>query len=92
MMDGQKNWTSKYGYSPPRGLPKEARVGRSKNYKAEVPTIDIRHGNSFTRKRMSPDDFRNKHGRRGWKEAYEIPGWGETKDRFEDFLRECVIK
>jgi hypothetical protein len=41
---------------------------------------------------MSPDDFRNKHGRRGWKEAYEIPGWGETKDRFEDFLRECVIK
>lgn len=92
MMDGQKNWTSKYGYSPPRGLPREVRVGRSKNYKAEVPTIDIRHGNSFTRKRMSPDDFRNERGRRGWKEAYEIPGWGETKNRFEDFLRECVIQ
>jgi glycosyltransferase involved in cell wall biosynthesis len=91
MMNGHKSWTSKYGYSPPKGLPKEHRTGVAQNYMAECPTIDIRHDNSFTRKRMSKDKFRNESSCRGWKEAYEIPGWGETKDRFEEFLRECQI-
>lgn len=91
MMNGHRHWTDKYGYSPPRGLPKESRVGRSKNYMADVPSIDIRHGNSFTRKRMTKDMFKSDRSCRGWKEAYEIPGWGDTKDRFEDFLRECII-
>ena len=91
MMNGHKQWTSKYGYSPPRGLPKEVRVGRAKNYMAEVPSIDIRHNNSFTRKRMTKDMFRNDRACKGWKEAYEIPGWGVTKNRWEEFLRECVV-
>jgi glycosyltransferase involved in cell wall biosynthesis len=91
MMDGGKNWTSKHGYSPPKGLPKEERIGRAESYRAEYPSIDVRHSNSFTRKRMSQDKFRNKSSCRGWKEAYELEGWGKTKDRWEDFLRECVI-
>ena len=92
MMNGHKHWTSKHGYSPPKGLPKEHRIGKVKHYMAEVGSIDLRHGNSFTRKRMSKDMFRNENSCRGWKEGYEMPGWGVTKDRFEDFLRECVIK
>ena len=92
MMDGHKSWTSKYGYSPPKGLPVEVRTGKARHYMAEFPSIDVRHGNSFTRKRMSKKDFRDERSCRGWTEAYEIPGWGNTKDRFEDFLRECVIR
>jgi len=92
MMNGNAGkWTSKYGYSPPKGLPKEHRIGRVETYMAEYPTIDIRHDNSFTRRRMSRDQFRNKNACKGWKEAYELEGWGKTKDRWEDFLRECVI-
>jgi glycosyltransferase involved in cell wall biosynthesis len=92
MMNGNDGkWTRKYGYSPPKGLPKEHRIGRVETYMSPYPTIDIRHDGSFTRRRMSKDQFRNKNSCQGWKEAYELDGWGKTKNRFEDFLRECVI-
>lgn len=92
MMNGNDGkWTRKYGYSPPKGLPQEERIGRVETYMSPYPTIDIRHDNSFTRRRMKQDQFRNKNACEGWKEAYEIDGWGITKNRFEDFLRECVI-
>jgi glycosyltransferase involved in cell wall biosynthesis len=83
-------WSSKYGYSPPKGLPREERRGKVETYMAKYPSIDLRHGNSFTSKRMRPEQFRNESSRKGWTEAWEIPGWGPTKDRFEDFLREAL--
>lgn len=84
-------WDSKYGYSPPKGLPKEQRIGRVETYMAEFPTIDVRHKTSFTSHKMSKDHFRNERSCKGWTEAWEIPGWGVTKDRFEIFLREAVL-
>jgi len=83
--------TSKYGYSPPRGLPKDQRVGRYKTWLSAQPCIDIRHGNSFTRRRMDKSQFRSERSCRGWTEADEIPGWGKTKDRFDEFIMELGV-
>jgi len=81
-------WKSKYGFSPPRGLPKELRIGKYKTYMAEYPCIDIRHSKTLTRKRMDKSEFRSERSCRGWTEAEEVPGWGRTKDRFNEFLTE----
>ena len=63
------------------------------NYKAdkwmsEFPNIDIRHNHNLTKSRWSQDEFRNKKYCQGWQMADEIPGWGITKNRFDDFLSE----
>lgn len=52
------------------------------------PNIDIRHSGNLTRTRWSQDQFRDKSTCTGWKMADEVPGWGKTKDRFNDFLLE----
>lgn len=83
---------AKLGFSPPKGLPKELRIGKSKSYMAEFPSIDIRHDRSLTRRRMNKDQFRSDRSCRGWTEADGVPGWGTTKLRFYDFLDEAVNK
>jgi glycosyltransferase involved in cell wall biosynthesis len=87
----KEGWTSKYGYSPPKGLPKAEYIGSVQTYMAEFPTIDVRHKNSFTSHKMKKEHFRSESSRKGWTEAWEIKGWGKTKDRFEDFLREALL-
>ena len=81
-------WKSRYGFSPPKGFPKELRVGKAKRYVAKYPSLDIRRKDAWTSKRMDKSQFRNEHGRSGWKEADEVPGWGKIKGRFDDFLRD----
>lgn len=54
-----------------------------------MPNVDIRHGFNLTRSRWSQDQFRNKKYCQGWTEADEVPGWGSTKGRFAEFLREA---
>lgn len=83
-------WTSKYGYSPPKGLPKEARVGRRQEYMADKPSIDIRHNNTFTAKRMTKDVFRNERSCKGWQESGVVEGWGATLERWDDFLTDVM--
>jgi hypothetical protein len=75
---GEHGHTSALGFSPPKGLPKEMRIGKAKTFFSETPCIDLRHDRAFTRRRMTLDQFRKKP--EDWKEAYEIPGWGQTKD------------
>jgi hypothetical protein len=77
---------AKLGFSPPKGLPKEMRIGKSKSYMAELPSIDIRHDKTLTRRRMHKSQFRSERSCRGWTEAYEIPGWGNTKDILNNYL------
>ena len=80
---------SRYGFSPPKGLPKELRNGKYKVYFAEQPSIDIRHSKALTRRRMDKSQFRSERSCRGWTEADEVPGWdGKTKGRFDNFLQE----
>lgn len=85
----EKNgWRSRYGYSPPKGLPKEQRIGRYKTYEAKQPSIDIRRDDAWTRKRMDKSQFRSERSCRGWKEADGVPSWGKTEGRFNEFLKE----
>ena len=81
-------WRSRYGFSPPKGIEKEKRVGKHDTYFAEYPSLDIRRKDAWTSKRMDKSQFRNEKGCQGWKEADEVPGWGKIKGRFDEFLRE----
>ena len=85
----KEGFKSRYGFSPPKGLPDELRVGSGhRNHAAEFPSIDIRHAGAFTMVRMSPEQFRSARSRRGWTEAEEVPGWGRTFGRFSELLEE----
>lgn len=59
---------------------------RAESWMSELPNIDIRHGKNLTPSRWSPEEFRNKRSRRGWKEVKEIPGWGKVKE-----IMRCAI-
>lgn len=84
----QNGWSGSLGFSPPKGLPKEERIGRYNVYKSAQPNIDIRHGAAFTRQRMDRSQFRSANSCREWTEAEEVPFWGRTKDRFDEFMEE----
>lgn len=79
------------GFSPPKGLPKEKRVGRYEAYMAKDPCIDIRHDRTFTRARMTKEEFRSERGRRGWTEADEVPGWGKTRGRMQELISQYAL-
>lgn len=71
-------------HSPPRGVD---------NFKAEgwwarLPNVDIRHKTNLTESRWDPKQFRSQRSCRGWTMVDEVPGWGVTKGRFDEFLRE----
>ncbi len=81
---------SRYGISPPKGIPPEEQKGKHYGvFMSEVPNVDIRHPDTLTRVRMTKDQFRNEAGRRGWTESDRIPGWpGKTEGRFNEWLAE----
>jgi hypothetical protein len=79
-------WRSRYGFSPPKGLPKDQAVGHYTTYMSEVPNIDIRHPGAFTRQRMDKSQFRSENSCREWTESDGVPGWGKTLGRFNEFL------
>lgn len=59
---------------------------KSEAWMSEFPNIDIRHGGNLTPSRWRQDQFRNERSCRGWKESDEVPGWGRTEGRFDEFL------
>ena len=75
------------GYEPgchpaPRGVD---------HYKAERwmsagPNVDIRHPKTQTKTRWSTEEFRDKSTCLGWRLCSDVPGWGTTKGRFDEFL------
>jgi hypothetical protein len=95
-------WKSRYGYSPPKGLPREQRIARRKDYMAEFPSLDIRREDSWSRKRMDKSQFRSEKSCRGWTEAYVPPedeeqvkrinnlrtAWGPTYGKFNEFMQD----
>ena len=81
---------SSLGYSPPKGIPKSENPGHYKTYMSEFPSLDIRHQKSYTRKRMTKDQFRNERGCRDWKETYDLPYWGVIGTDFKKFLERVV--
>ena len=73
-------------HRPPRGVDSHP----AERWMSRRPNIDIRHGGNWTRSRWSQDQFRNKNACLGWKMADEVPGWGKTKGRFDEFLKEVL--
>jgi hypothetical protein len=71
-------------HSPPNGVDHF----KAEAFWSEVPNIDIRHDTNLTVSRWSQDQFRSQRSCKGWKESSEVPCWGPTKGRFEEFLLE----
>jgi hypothetical protein len=64
------------------------KVGRYKtmNWKAKTPNVDIRHGDTLTRSKWAPGEFRNPQYAVGWREADGVEGWGQTRGRMREFI------
>jgi hypothetical protein len=86
-------FTRKMGFEPgTHGRAERVDDLKSEAWMSEFPNIDIRHGDNLTPSRWRQDQFRNQRSCRGWKEGEGVPGWGKTKGRFGDFLREAIVK
>jgi len=77
------------GYEPgthsfPRGIDNY----KAESWKSEFPNVDIRHAYNLTANRFRQDQFRSPKSCQGWMLADEIPGWGKTKGRFNEFIKE----
>lgn len=77
----------RYGYSRNMGFEpgthnRKERVDDYKSdiWESEYPNVDIRHDNNLTPNRWRKDQFRNQKYTKGWKESFDIPGWGEVSD------------
>lgn len=53
------------------------------NHLSMYPNLCIRHDKNLTRSKWRPEDYRNPQYASGWREAYEVIGWGDTRDLFE---------
>jgi len=49
-------------------------------WRAEYPSIDIRHGQNLTPAKWRKEDFRSQRYTEGWQESETIPGWGTYKE------------
>lgn len=71
---------------PPRGFDDIPR----KSWMSPAPNICIRHEQTLTYSKQSPEEFRNQKYAQGWTERDDVPHWGRTRDRFNDFLTELL--
>jgi hypothetical protein len=70
-----------WGYEPGgRKLPVGFDNNGRESYKSELPNVCIRHGETLTRSKRSPDEFRNKKYAEGFRTSESIPGWGYIRD------------
>lgn len=88
----KEGFTRRMGFEPgghrfPRGVDNYGREA----YWSEFPCIDIRHENNLVWSRWKKDQFRNQKTLYAWTEAEEIPSWGKTGGRFNEFL-DGIIK
>jgi hypothetical protein len=71
-------------HSPPRGVDNN----KAEGWWSKFPNVDVRHKANLTESRWDPSQFRSQRSCRGWSLVDEVPGWGVTKGRFDEFLRE----
>lgn len=87
----EKGYSTKMGYEPgTHGRPERVDDLKSEGWMSERPLVDIRHDHNLSPTRWKKEEFRNQRFTEGWTEADEVPGWGRTKDRFYQFLREVL--
>jgi glycosyltransferase involved in cell wall biosynthesis len=83
----KEGFNRRMGYEPgthkaPRGFDQT----NSEVYFSRFPNIDIRHGFNLTGKRFKKSQYRSQRSIKGWTLADEIPYWGKTIKRFDEFL------
>lgn len=66
-----------YKHKPPGGTSPWCKFG---SWVSPIPTLDIRHGENLTGNRKGFD----------LKTSQSIPGWGDPRNRFRDFIREVA--
>jgi hypothetical protein len=77
----------KEGYDHKEGYEPGLKTKALETWMSEFPNIDIRHGRNLTQSRWTQEEFKDKSTCLGWKIADEVPGWGKTKDRFKEILK-----
>jgi hypothetical protein len=75
-------------HRPPRGVDNY----KAEDWRSEFPNVDIRHAKNLTPNRWSQDQFRDPKSCLGWQMTEEIPGWGRTKGRFDEFIAEQLCR
>lgn len=82
-----EGFTRRMGFEPgTHRRPERVDDLRSAEWRSEWPIVDIRHGHNLTPSRWSRAEFRDRRNCRGWVEAEEVPGWGVTRGRFNEWL------
>jgi len=82
-------FSRKMGFEPGcHHLPNGVDNFLAEKWMSPVPNVDIRHEHNLTWSRFKPDQYRSPKSIVGWTLADEIPGWGRTKDRMNDFLND----
>lgn len=90
-VEAEGKYNYRIGFEPgchryPRGIDDYP----AKRFMSEFPNIDIRHGSNLTKSRWSRSEFRSQRSCRGWDKPEIIAGWGRTKGRFNEFLKEAT--
>jgi hypothetical protein len=83
----KEGFNRRMGYEPgthkaPRGFDQTT----NGVYFSEFPNVDIRHGTNLTGKRFKKSQYRSQRSIKGWTLEDEIPYWGKTIKRFDEFL------
>ena len=85
----KEGFTRRMGFEPgthkfPRGIDDYP----AERWMSPVPNVDVRHASNLTASRFKKEQYRSKRSIRGWKLTDDIPGWGRTKGRFDEFCYE----
>jgi hypothetical protein len=87
----KEGFTRRMGFEPgTHAAPRGVDDFPSASWYSEAPNVDIRHSFNLTQNRWRQDQFRDQRCCQGWKEAEEVPGWGHTGGRFDQWLREVT--
>lgn len=87
----ERGYSNAMGYEPgTHHRPERVDDLTHEMWRAEWPSIDIRHGNNLTPTRWEKSEFRNQRYTEGWQEADEVPGWGVTRGRFGEMLQKIA--
>ena len=89
----KEGFSRKMGFEPgSHGRPERVDDYKSEGYFSQYPNVDIRHAENLTSSRFKPEQYRSQRSIKGWTLADEIPFWGKTKGRFNEFLNEIGEK
>jgi len=81
-------FTRKIGFEPGKKKPNGLDNYEYKYFTSKHPIVDIKHPGTVTRGRFKLDQYRCRNRiKDSWTLSDEIPYWGKTKGRFDEFLR-----